>query len=72
MMNDLLGEYLNRFVLVFLDDILIYSAIVDQHTKHVRQVLQKLREHRLYAKALKREFVKDTVSSLGTKFVVED
>ena len=36
MMNDLLGEYLDRFVLVFLDDILIYSATVDQHTEHVR------------------------------------
>ena len=44
MMNDLLGEYLDRFVLVFLDDILIYSATLDQHTEHVRQVLQKLRE----------------------------
>ena len=45
MMKDLLGEYLDRFVLVFLDDVLIYSATVDQHTEHVRQVLQKLREH---------------------------
>ena len=35
MMNDLLGEYLDRFVLVFLDDILIYSANIDQHTEHV-------------------------------------
>ena len=43
MMNDLLGEYLDRFVLVFLDDILIYSATLDQHTEHVRQVLQRLR-----------------------------
>ena len=65
MMNDLLGEYLDRFVLVFLDDILIYSANIDQHTEHVEKVLQKLREHRLYAKASKCEFVKDTVEFLG-------
>ena len=45
MMNDLLGEYLDRFVLVFLDNILIHSATVDQHAKHVCEVLQKLREH---------------------------
>ena len=65
MMNDLLGEYLDRFVLVFLDDILIYSATLDQHTEHVRQVLQKLRDHRLYAKASKCEFVKDSIEFLG-------
>ena len=64
MMNDLLGEYLARFVLVFLDDILIYSATVDQHTEHVHQVLQKLREHQIYAKASKCKFVKDSVEFL--------
>ena len=45
MMTDLLGEYLDWFVLVFLDDILIYSVNIDQHTELVRQVLQTLREH---------------------------
>ena len=70
MMNDLLGEYLDRFVLVLLDDILIYSATVDQHTEHMCQVLQKLKEHRLYAKASKCEFVMDSVEFLGTKSVV--
>ena len=38
---------------------------MDQHTEHVRQVLQKLREHRLYAKASKCEFVKDSVEFFG-------
>ena len=65
MMNDLLGDYLDRFVLVFLDDILIYSANIDQHVEHLRQVLQRLREHRLFAKASKCEFVKTTIEFLG-------
>ena len=44
MMNDLLGDYLDRFVLIFLDDILIYSANVQEHAEHLRKVLQILRE----------------------------
>jgi hypothetical protein len=65
MMNDLLGAFLDRFVLVFLDDILVYSANIDQHAEHLRRVLLKLREHRLYAKASKCEFVKDSIEFLG-------
>ena len=44
MMNGLLGDYLNRFVLIFLDDILIYSANVQEHTEYLRKVLQVLQE----------------------------
>jgi hypothetical protein len=65
MMNDLLGEYLDRFVLVFLDDILIYSADIDQHTEHLRQVLQCLRKNQLFAKASKCEFVQTSIEFLG-------
>ena len=65
MINDLLGDYLDRFVLVFLDDILIYSANIDQHAEHLRQVLQRLREHRLFAKASKCELVKTSIEFLG-------
>ena len=43
-MNDLLGDYLDRFVLIFLDDILIYSANIQEHAEHLRKVLQVLRE----------------------------
>ena len=50
MMHDLLGEYLNQFVLIFLDDVLIYSANIQEHCEHLRKVLNKLWEHRLYAK----------------------
>ena len=65
MMNDLLEEFLDRFVLVFLDDILIYSANLDQHKEHLWRVLMKLREHQLFAKASKCEFVKGSIEFLG-------
>ena len=65
MMNDLLGQYLDQFVLVFLDDVLIYSANVQEHCEHLRKVLDKLRQHRLYAKASKCEVMKTSVEFLG-------
>ena len=65
MMNDLLGECLDRFVLVFLDDILVSSRNVEEQAEHLRKVLGKLREHWLYAKASKCEFVKSSVEFLG-------
>ena len=65
MMNVLLGEYLDKFVLVFLDDILIYSASIEEHVEHLQKVLQTLRDERLYAKASKCEMVKTSVEFLG-------
>ena len=65
MMNDLLGEYLGQFVLIFLDNILICSANIQEHCEHLRKVLNKLREHRLYAKASKCDILKTSVEFLG-------
>ena len=65
MMNDLLGEYLDQFVLVFLDDVLIYSANIQEHCEHLRKVLNKLRERRLYAKASKCDILRTLVEFLG-------
>ena len=65
MMNALLGEYLDKFVLVFLDDVLIYSANPEDHAEHLRKVLGKLREHKLFAKASKCEMLKTSVEFLG-------
>ena len=65
MMNDLLGEYLDKFVLVFLDDVLIYSANPQDHADHLRKVLGKLWEHQLFAKASKCEILKTSVEFLG-------
>jgi hypothetical protein len=65
MMNKVFMEYLDRFVVVFIDDILIYSKSESDHEKHLRFVLQKLRDNQLYAKYSKCEFWIDEVSFLG-------
>ena len=57
--------YLDQFVIVFIDDILIYSGSGEEHAKHLRIVLQTLREHRLYAKLSKYQFWLDSVAFLG-------
>ena len=49
MMNGLLGEHLDKFVLVFLDDVLIYFVNPQDHAGHLGKVLGKLREHQLFA-----------------------
>jgi hypothetical protein len=58
-------EYLDRFVVVFIDDILIYSKSDSEHEEHLRLVLQKLRDHQLYAKYSKCEFRIDEVPFVG-------
>ena len=65
MVNDLLGDYLDRFILIFLNDILVYSANVKEHTEHLEKVLQALRKHQLYAKASKCEIYTHSVEFLG-------
>ena len=69
LVNDVLRDFLNRFVFVYLDDILIFSQNTSDHVSHVRQVLQRLLENKLYVKAEKCEFHVSTVSFLG--FIVE-
>jgi hypothetical protein len=56
LMNKVFMEYLDRFVVVFIDDILIYSQSDSDHEEHLRLVLQKLRDNQLYAKFSKCEF----------------
>ena len=65
LMNKVFMEYLDKFVLVFIDDILIYSKTKEEHEEHLRLVLQKLREHQLYAKLSKCDFWLKEVSFLG-------
>ena len=64
-MNDIFHDLLDVNVVVYLDDILIYSDDMDQHKAHVREVLKRLRANGLYAGAQKCEFHKDTVEYLG-------
>ena len=56
MMNKVLMEFLDKFVVVFIDDILVYSKNEEEHKEHLRLVLGKLREHQLYTKFSKGEF----------------
>lgn len=65
LMNSIMHEYLDKFVIVFLDDILIYSKTLEEHEKHLEQVLMKLREQKLYGKLSKTELVKEEVGFLG-------
>jgi hypothetical protein len=55
-MNKVFMEYLDKFVVVFIDDILVYSRSEEEHEGHLCLVLQKLRDHKLYAKLSKCEF----------------
>ena len=64
-MNKVFIEFLDKFVVVFIDDILVFSKIEEEHVEHLRLVLQKLREHKLYAKRSKCEFWLKEVSFLG-------
>ena len=53
LMNSVFSRYLDKFVLIFLDDILVYSKNEEEHEEHLRLTLQVLREHQLYAKLRK-------------------
>jgi hypothetical protein len=64
-MNTIFMNELDKFVVVFIDDILIYSKNEAEHAKHLRIVLQRLRDHKLYAKFSKCEFWLDSVKFLG-------
>jgi hypothetical protein len=65
LMNKVFMEYLERFVVVFIDDILIFSKTMEEHEEHLRLVLEKLRSNQLYAKFSKCEFWLTEVAFLG-------
>jgi hypothetical protein len=65
LMNSVFMTELDKFVVVFIDDILIYSKNEEEHPEHLRIVLQRLRDHKLYAKFSKCEFWLDSVKFLG-------
>lgn len=65
LMHQVFRPLLDRFVLVFLDDILIFSRTPEEHEQHVRQVLDLLRKHKLYAKLSKCELFQSKVEFLG-------
>ncbi|XP_028087433.1 uncharacterized protein K02A2.6-like [Camellia sinensis] len=65
LMNKIFTQYLDQFVVVFIDDILVYSPSEEEHEQHLRVVLQVLRDNQLYAKASKCEFWLKEVTFLG-------
>jgi hypothetical protein len=71
LMNKVFMEELDKFVVVFIDDILVYSKSVEEHEQHLRVVLGKLRAHKLYAKFSKCEFWLEKISFLGHILTME-
>jgi hypothetical protein len=65
LMNSVFMPKLDKFIVVFIDDILIYSKTEEDHADHLHLVLQRLRDHHLYAKFSKCEFWLDSVKFLG-------
>jgi hypothetical protein len=64
-MNDMLMPYVGKFVVVYLDDILIFSKTTKEHLSHLRQVLQTLTKNHFYANPEKCDFIKEEISFLG-------
>ena len=64
-MNKVFKPYLDQFVVVFIDNILVYSKSREEYERHLSTVLQTLRDKQLYAKLKKCEFWLDRVSFLG-------
>ncbi|KAL0544452.1 hypothetical protein IC582_019567 [Cucumis melo] len=65
LMNKLFQSFLDRFVVVYLDDIVVYSQTLEEHVQHLRQVFQVLRDNELYIKLEKCSFAKQEVEFLG-------
>lgn len=64
LMNRVFRPYLDQFIIVFIDDILVYSKSSEEHEEHLRITLQTLRDHKLYAKFNKCQFWLDKVGFL--------
>ncbi len=71
LMNDIFREWLDDFVVIYIDDILIYSSSLEEHAEHLRKVFQRLRENKLYAKLEKCEFEVTEVDFLGHRITQE-
>ena len=65
LMNKVFAEEINSFVLVYLDDILVYSRSIEEHWDHLQRAMEKLRQAKLYGRLHKCEFLKDKVDYLG-------
>ena len=64
-MNNLFRKYLDKFFVIYLDDIVVYSSNLIEHEHHVQQVLQILRDNELYVKPEKCSFAQTEINFLG-------
>ncbi|KAL5579059.1 hypothetical protein UlMin_011501 [Ulmus minor] len=65
LMNQVFQDFLDKFVVVYLDDIVVYSSTMEEHKKHLEMVFQKLRENQLYVKREKCAFAQTRINFLG-------
>ena len=65
LMNNVLFDYLDDFVVVYLDDIVIYSRTLEEHVNHLSLVLSQLRKYTLYVKMEKCEFAQQEIKIFG-------
>ena len=70
LMNEVLKKFLGKFVIVYLDDILIFSKTLDEHLLHINSVLERLREEKLLINLKKCNFTKKRVSLLGVCCII--
>ena len=65
MMNKIFHYDMGRWMMVYVDDVIIYSKTAEEHLQHIRQILEKLRKHGLYIKPKKCKFTETEISYLG-------
>ena len=71
LMNEVLKRFLGKFVIVYLDDILIFSKTKEEHLEHIRQVLQRLKEEKLLINLKKCSFMQEEIVYLGFVILVD-
>ena len=71
LMNKVFAAEINNFVLVYLDDILVFSRSIEEHWSHLRQALQRLRESKIYGRLHNCDFLKTRVHYLGFEVSAE-
>src|SRR6266487_113549 len=72
LINHVLYNHLNKFVIMYLDDILIYFKNKEDHEKHVKEILKRLQEKNLYLKSEKYKFHKQQVKYLEHIIIIEE
>ena len=65
LMKNVMHKYVDKFVVVFIDDILIYSKTEEEHKEHLKIVLQELQDHQIFPKFSKCDFFQDKIQYLG-------